>query len=380
MKKVRFISVAVLAVTVVTLSILNSCSKQEIGGQALNSKTGGQSQMTMEDHSVINRIINFKQKAKYFKQNPDFKSGEEMCVDSVKWYLDAVFNFTYAFTEESFTSFKTDTFTIALNKTNEMVNLEDVYRTFEELKEKTLEIYNVTEGEQKELYVSNMEITRNTSEKVVIKTTATIGAKNNTTPPGFSEWGPFEEGDNWMYGEKLGDCSPGGGIWWGSKDAATEIEDATNTYRYKYIQDQGTGWYAYYTEPSAEAQVTVFGNVPSYQVLLRNPGDDIIDNYRDYLLMYQRKDLLNGLVIETCIPWEDMNFYYHGTHKVIYQIIQDNYNAFGVPDDLTFYHCTVEGFGIGGTIDDPNNAHHKVEVLYKTRHISDITERTSIGE
>jgi len=377
MKKFRFVSVAVLAVTVVTLSVLNSCGKQEIGGQALNSKTGIQSQMTMEDHSVINRIINFKQKAKYFKQNPDFKSGEEMCVDSVKWYLDAVFNFTYAFTEESFTSFRTDTFLIVINKADEQINLEDVFSALEELKEKTLDIYNVTEGEQKELYVSYMKISSSTENEVVLVVTVTIGARNNSTPPGFSEWGPFEEGEDWMYGEKLGDCN--GNYQW-EKDAATEIEDATNTYRYKYIQDQGTGWYAYYTEPSVEVPVTVYGNVPSYQALLRNPGDVIIDNYRDYLLMYQRKDLPNGLVVETCIPWEDMNFYYHGTHKVIYQIIQENYDVFGVSSNLTFYHCSILGKGMGETIENPDYAYHKVTVLYKTRHISDITERTSIGE
>ncbi len=378
MKKRKLISVAAVVVTVVTMSVLNSCSKQEIDGQALNSKTDRQSQMTRDDYSVINRIINFKQKAKYLKENPGYKSGESMNVDSAKWYLDAVFNFTYAFTEESFTSFNTDSFTIVLDKTNEMINIEEVFAAFIEQKGKTLEIYNATEGEQKELYVSYLEITSNTPEEVVIQTTATIGAKNNSTPPGFSEWGPFAEGDDWMYGELLGDCY--GNYQW-ETDAATEIEDATNTYRYKYIQDEGIGWYAYYTEPSAEVTVTVYDNPEPYQLLLRNPNDGTIDNYRDYLLMYQQKDLPNGLVVETCIPWEDMNFYYQGTHKVIYQVILENFNVFGVSSNLTFYNCTIEGKGEGGiSIEEPNFAHHKVTVIYKTRHISDITERISINE
>ena len=35
---------------------------------------------------------------------------------------------------------------------------------------------------------------------------------------------------------------------------------------------------------------------------------------------------------------------------------------------------------VRSTSEDPNNAHHKVTVIYKTRHISDITERISINE
>nr|NQU93491.1 hypothetical protein [Bacteroidota bacterium] len=156
---------------------------------------------------------------------------------------------------------------------------------------------------------------------------------------------------------------------WGVKDAATEIEDATNTYRYKYIQDEGPGWYAYYTEPSTVTTVDVKDGMGIYSDLLINPNDDEIDNYRDYFLLYQEKDPPE-LIVETCIPWEDMNFYYHGTHKVIYEIIQENYAIFGVHPYLTFYNCEqIEGIGEGEDVHDPDFAHHKVKTLYKTRHI-----------
>jgi len=218
-----------------------------------------------------------------------------------------------------------------------------------------------------------------TDNEVTITVTATIGANTDGTSPGFSQWGPFEEGDDWMYGELLGDCSTGGGIWYGIRDAATEIGEATNTYRYKYIQDEGPGWYAYYTEPSAYGEATVYNSLQN-QILFRNPNDPTIDNDRDYMIHYQKKDILNGLEIETCIPWEDMNFYYFGTHKVIYEIIQDNYSVFGVSNLLTFYDCEIDGIGEGFDPYDPDYAHHDVRAHYKTRHISVIDERTSIAD
>ena len=79
---------------------------------------------------------------------------------------------------------------------------------------------------------------------------------------------------------------------------ATKIWDATNTYRYKYIQDEGPGWYVYYTIPIAIATVDVKDGMGIYSDLLLNPNVDEIDNYRDYLLLYQEKDQPE-LIIET---------------------------------------------------------------------------------
>ncbi|MCD4683120.1 MAG: hypothetical protein K8R86_07535 [Bacteroidales bacterium] len=379
MKKIKLISGVTVSAIIVSVLIFSSCSKQELAEQPVTVKK--EVKMSEEDIAVYNKILSFKKKVDYIKENPHYKSGETMSVDSAKWYLDASFNLTYAFTMDTFINFNTETFTISINKAEGMVNLDDVSAAFYELKDKTLIIYNATEGEEKELYVSHLDIVSNASDELIMETTATIGSKTNEEPPPFSQWGPFEEGDDWMYGEKLGDCTTGGGIWWGLKDAATEMEDATNTYRYKYIQDEGSGWSAFYTEPSAVAVVTVFDDQIVAELLL-NPNDDEIDNYRDYLLLYQEKDISIGLIVETCIPWEDMNFYYHGTHKVIYEIIQENYNVFGVHAGLTFYNCDlIEGVGVGGNPYDPNYAHHKVKAVYKTRHIlGSPNEPTSIGE
>jgi hypothetical protein len=354
--------------------MFNACSKQETSEPASSTE---QPEITGADQLVLNKIKSFKQKMNYIHEHPGYKSGETMSVDSAKWYLDAVFNYSYAYTEQSFESLNRGTFTLTLEKNGERIDFEEVCEAFNELKQKTLLIYYDTEGEEKELYVSSMHILEDTGSEVLIEVSATIGTDGNNTPepPGFIQWGPFVDGDDWMYGELLGDCDGGS---WGLTDAAVKMDTAINKYRYKYIQDEGLGWYAYYTGPSAEVDVTVYLD-PQNDSLFRNPNDATIDNDRDYLIHYQKKDVANNLLIETCINWEDMNFYYHGTRKVIYQIIQENYDVFGISDDLTFYSCEIEGKGEGWDDYDPDYAYHTIKPEYKTRHITWIDERSSIG-
>ncbi len=371
MKHFKLFPTFLAAVLISSAAIFNACSKQDTPEQL---SFGEQPEMSSADQLILTKIKNFKQKMTYVHEHPAYKSGESMSMDSAKWYLDAVFNYSYAYTEESFDLFNRGTFALTLTKTNGRIDFEDICEAFNKLKEQTLLIYYNTTGDEKELYVSNMEIASETDDEVTLSVTATIGANTDGTPPEFSQWKPFVEGDDWMYGEFLGNCN--GNFQWYS-DAAIEIDTAINKYRYKYIHDEGPGWYAYYTGPSADVEVTVYFDQQN-QILFRNPNDATIDNDRDYLIHYQKKDIANNLLIETCIPWEDMNFYYHGTRKVIYEIIQDNYSVFGVSDGLTFYNCEMEGKGVGDEL-DPDFTYHVVSPLYKTRHISVIDERTSIG-
>lgn len=359
-----------MIVAVVALALmLHACTKE-------NPSPAGKQQVELsaDDLKISQAIQAFKTKMDYQKDNPGYKSGETMSVDSARWYLDAVFNYSYAYTEESFETFNSGTFQITLEKNGQRIDFNEICLAFDDLKQQTLLIYYDTEGDEKELYVSNMVVTEETEATVVIEVTATIGSKTNETPPEFGQWGPFVEGDDWMYGEKLGDCD--GNYQW-FLDAAIKIQNAINTYRYKYIKDEGPGWYAYYTQPAKQISTSVYDS-PQNQILFRNPNDATIDNDRDFYLLYQ-EDMPNH-PLEPCVVWEDMNFYYHGTRKVIYNIIQDNPDVFQVSPLLTFYHCdSIHGIGIG-IPDQPTHAHHKIIVTYKTRHISVIDLRTSISE
>ena len=108
MKKVIFSIFAVAAVMTVAVTI-NSCTKQESSEQSFNSQQSEHPQMTEEDISIYNRIVNFKKKVDYIKENPGYKSGELLEVDSAVWLMEALFNYTYGCPDETYLRTKTDT-------------------------------------------------------------------------------------------------------------------------------------------------------------------------------------------------------------------------------------------------------------------------------
>ena len=353
--------------------MMHSCKKDENAKTYVEQSSKNNGNIPAKDIAILNNIMNFKKKIDFLKANPAIKSSETMSVDSAMWYLDAAFNLTYSFIKESFEKFKTGTFDIVLNKTDGEVSLNDVSVAYSEMKAKTLEIYDAMSEDNKELYITTFKVKEDTDDHITLETTATIGSRG--TPPGLSEWGPFAEGDNWKYGEKRGDCNNN---WVDFTDGAIKIGHHLNTYRYQHIIDEGEGWHAIYTEPSAEVSIDI-KNLGNNTNLLLNPNDDIPnDNYQDYLLMYQ--NINNGYPVHTCIQWDELNFYFHGAEDIIYDIVQDNFSVFGVPDDLVFTECGNFGHGEPDK-DNPDIIHHELSITYKTRHIvGDVITSTSIGE
>ena len=361
MKKVIF-SIFTAAALITAALTINSCTKQESSEQSLNSQQSEHPQMTAEDISVYNRIVNFKKKVDYIKENPGYKSGETMSVDSAKWYLDAAFNLTYSFIFDSFTDFYTDSVFIEVTLTDGEIDLNDLSASYFELYDKLHEVYDSFSGENKDLYLSNIEIVESKSETVTFKTTATFGDRGTSS----GDEQPFAEGDNLKYGDKLGYCNPPP---YTSDDAAKKIKQATLDYRDLYIQDEGEDWHAYYTGPTALVQVY------SYNDLFDNPNDpgtptntDPYDNIRDRLMMYQYKTY-NPENFTECIYWEEMNFYYFGTHEVVYNIIYDHPEVWPEVQGKWFYDISMDGYaeldGQGNRIE----LYHYAEITYKTRCI-----------
>lgn len=321
--------------------------------------------MNEEDVAVYNKIMAFKNKVDYIKENPEYKSGEAISVDSAVWYLDATVNFTHAFAFESFDDFYTDSVFVEIPATNGEINMNDLSDGYFDLVDEIRDsIYSVVAENDKQLYSSSTKLVELENGIVQLKNTSTIGSKGVDPEPGTES--PFDEG--WMYGENAGSCNNP----YVFSDAIHEIADATMTYKSLYITDEGEHWHAYYTQPEKEVHVYSYNNyetLPGIFVLL-NPEDEFLnDNDRDRLMFYQNDEFGS---LQECIQTDDMNFYYHGTHEVIYDIIPNNTNV--VPDwvglqGLTFNDITqIEGNFTGLPVDKGELFHH-LEILYKTRHV-----------
>ncbi len=359
MKKVIF-SIFTAAALITAALTINSCTKQESSEQSLNSQQSEHPQMTAEDISVYNRIVNFKKKVDYIKENPGYKSGETMSVDSAKWYLDAAFNLTYSFIFDSFTDFYTDSVFIEVTLTDGEIDLNDLSASYFELYDKLHEVYDSFSGENKDLYSSNIEIVESKSEAVTFKTTATFGDRGTSS----GDEQPFIEGDDWMWGEYQGLCPQTDD----PEDAATKIADATMEYRYLYIQDEGEDWYAYYTGPTTTVELEQHPPLEIFR------ADNPLDDYRDYFIFYADEDNLpqgNTLEDFKCIGWEDMNWYYFGIHDIVYSIVPDHTELWPDVEGKTFYDISMMGGQETNTIYPYQtiNLFHNSNITYKTRHI-----------
>ena len=225
MKKIFLLAaMAVLGMGV----MMHSCKKDENAKTYVEQSSKNNGNIPAKDIAILNNIMNFKKKIDFLRANPAIKSGETMSVDSAMWYIDASFNYTYSFINERFEKYDSDEFLLTLPKTNGEINLNDISTAFYDMKDKTVLVYDAIDAQNKKYYSSHFEIVSNTESELVLKTTVTIGSKTNDTPPYPEPDGPFEEGEDWYYGEMEGDCSGGS---WQESDAAEEIEEEVNNYR-----------------------------------------------------------------------------------------------------------------------------------------------------
>ncbi|MEZ5198065.1 MAG: hypothetical protein R2764_17250 [Bacteroidales bacterium] len=90
--------------------------------------------MSDEDIAIINKIVTFRNKVAYAKENPGYKSGETMTSDEAVWNLETLFNASYGFPDEQYGKTKTDT-TILQISTDENgdVLLDDVVAKYDEI-------------------------------------------------------------------------------------------------------------------------------------------------------------------------------------------------------------------------------------------------------
>jgi len=326
---------------------INSCTKQESVEQAFMQKETG-SQATAEEKAILNSILNFREKVEYITDNPGFKSGEEVEVDSAIWYLDATLNLTHAFISWTpMSNFYQDSVFVTIPKTGENVSLDDLAVAYTELKQKVANVCIAAPGTDKELYIASLAKKTETSGDVTVRAYATVGS---TTPPGDED--PFNMA--WMYGDKMGistDPDPYDG-----SDACTELRDATNYYRSLYIDDDTI----LYVLPVGEDPYVIIYSFDTYFI---NPNDTIPNsNFYDRLLEYQKTDISYHEIIDKY----EMNFYYHSLHDIVYNMIP--YDPAKWPDmyGKTFIQIMIDDTKTYGTLDNSEKyIYHQFQIEYR---------------
>ncbi|GAB4321494.1 MAG: hypothetical protein Kow00127_13950 [Bacteroidales bacterium] len=320
--------IAVAALVIAALS-LNSCSKEEKGGQT-DVKTN-KPHMSAEQESVFKSIVKFRDKIAYINEHPGYKSVENLSVDSAVWYLDATLNLSHAFISwEPMNNFYYDSVFVNITKSGDTVNLDDLALAYSELKQKVADVCIAAPGNEKELYIASLTINEESNNALTVKAYTIIG--NKSTPPDNT---PFDMG--WMYGDLKGISS--GPDPYDGMDACTELRDKTNEYRCLYVDDSQM---LYISSTNDDPYVTI----KSQNDIFINPDDPQPgDNYYERYLLYQEQ----GNIYHELIDKTEMNWYYHKLNYVIYNMVPNNQvewpNAFG----KTFYAVLTDNNSNLGT-------------------------------
>ncbi len=265
MKK-SFLTIISVAVIVIAALTINSCTKQNDLKQITTNKND-------EAKIVFQKVTNFIEKVKYKKENPAFKSGEEISADSALWYLSAGFNYENSKPDDNYITFYRDSAFIQIPVINGLVNMDDLFNAYIELENNALQILESAPFEDKDQKFTFLTVKNIENGIILIKSTTVAGEKR------VVEDNPFGLDDDWWFGKDNGKCFEISG----TIDAGDLICDAINTNRPLYVLDEGK--IVFYVN-----QVTIEEPIDAMSAPLSfiNPNDELeSDNILDYLLFYE---------------------------------------------------------------------------------------------
>ncbi len=321
MKKIKFISGVAVSAIIVSVLIFNSCSKQE-NECRINAKEQS-IKLSDENQAFIIRLIDFKEKIDYIKQNPDYKSGEMMDASEAVKSMEDLFNVSHGFPDEQYGNTKTDTTVVVIDvDNNEEVLMDDVATKYEEIKTIVIQYYYNSGFTEKGFLLLDLEKGEIANNQMEVSVRSVTGEKDDG-------WEPFGEDDDWLYGYGMGRCD----YTQDTTDAAEEIQKALNKHKPLVSPPPGYRFVYDLDEPIPLYHEDIL-NYP-------NPENPPPANYMDYLIFYVTESSGNfTLGVEDCLIPDEMNFHFNGEEEIIYEILPVELEK---PSNWTFMECDLKG-------------------------------------
>jgi len=323
-------TITLLIVTALVMVTMNNCNKDNVEQATQNE---AEQDMNTEDILFSEKMIWFDNSMKNYADNPNYKSGEQIQVDSAIWYLEAWLNAKFAYTDEKYT--KTETKTDSLNITinlDELVEMDELATVKNQLIAGLITMYNQSSLSNKELILVDLKIVSINTTEAVVSLVPVFGEKSTL----IVNYDPFSD-TCWYYGELGGDCEHN---FLGETDAAQKISEAIMANKPTYLPCPG----CYY----------IYSDVDIIE---------LIGNEYENLIFYIVRPDGNFTPDDICLEPDEMNFHYHGEETVIYDILEPQLNK-------TFMSCELEGLGDTDTYDNPRIRHDNT-LYFGTMHLVD---------
>jgi hypothetical protein len=237
MKKMSIISGVAVSAIIVSVLIFNSCSKQELADKSVTGKQ--EVIMSKQDITVYNKIMDFKKKVDYIKDNPGYKSGDEMSVDSAVWYLETTINYNYGHPDGKYNEIYNHADSVYLNNSSiGEATLNDVVLVYDLIISKISDYYYSINEDQKDFILTDISEAETQNGQTKIFFTESVGSA------WYNYLYPFDETDYLYFGQGMVKCGPYSGYF--DEDAATKIFDLLPYYQ--PIYDPGPGYMVVYSD------------------------------------------------------------------------------------------------------------------------------------
>jgi hypothetical protein len=289
------------------LLMVHSCSKEEVHTVKSHEHT-----LTPYEIQVHNAIKGFISTIEMHRENPHYKSGQVVSPDSALWLLEATINFSHAFPNEFYTEHEIEDLTLVIPKTSDgMIDMAVLTQKYGEMKSDITMVYYGSSFTDKGLVLVDLEEDSQTETELILSVQTVTGERGVDPGPGTPGInGPFEEGDDWWYGEDFGYCYDHSVL----DDAANQLWNEGK----KLIPDPSGNYHFIH--------LFTF-DIQGGDEYFRRPNDPL-DNYLDYYLYYSIDgDPLIPFYEQQmlCLEWQEMNLYYSYLKQLMFTILPNYY-------------------------------------------------------
>jgi hypothetical protein len=366
MKKVY---VTIAFISAIGMLLFLGCSKENEQKETEQQKVF---QPSEQDLQIEGKILAFKQKLDYVRENPNLKSGEDdLTIDEAVWNIEALVNYTYADASADFYTIVNDSVSITVNLIEGRVAINDIIAAYDQIVDSLSAKYNQILSTEKQLMIADVSVKEINEVAVVFEVNSAISS--GILNPG----GWFGVNDIWFYG--MADYNNGGycgGIYNGTHTNDDAAEQIQRKIMFRRSLPSGHRYFIDIKEVYVDGQNNELIYEPNSQEPILcgccdiiNPNDPIQnDNYYDRLVFFNWAYYQN---FHGCLSKDEMNFYLGSMEDIIYDMVFECFadelsgkifsdcnmywGLYVINGAVTYYHTNSIHYGISMGSGDPPN-------------------------
>lgn len=273
-----------------------------------------------ETQAVIDHVNAFKSRIEYYKANPAVKDGETESIDDAIYDIEALFNFTYAYPELSYSRTISYDTTLFLPVSNGRVLMTDLTLFYGRMYEAISELYHSAELSNKQFLILDVEAGELHGNMLSVNLHTVQGSvRGEPTPPSPPQIpiGPFEDGEWWWYGENQGGCNDD------ESDAAQQL----------------SYWLNYYLTTPPEGIVYVYTDVIEITNTTKYLYHNSFLNEGTYCEFYDSNE--DDGELQFILQSDCLNFHFFGEWHLIKNVLP---NINGIANNFDVSNVSIEDY------------------------------------